>query len=140
MEKENIKEKLVYIKELLIKLDKRIIKFETEHDEEERETLFAAMTKFVEEIIEKSIKINMLLLENKNDFASTYYQSVSKLSKYYKLTKEDELYFSKLTSLRNKATHEYENITSNQEKIFQEYKLLVKNYPRYISFVQSCIE
>jgi hypothetical protein len=56
-----IDEKLFYLKELIEKADKRIKKYYEVKKEEDKETYFFAISKFVEEIIETSIKINNIL-------------------------------------------------------------------------------
>jgi uncharacterized protein YutE (UPF0331/DUF86 family) len=140
MDIEYINEKIIYIKSLLIKLDKLLNRHNKIEDEEEQEFSFAAMTKFVEEIIETSIKINNKLLEMNNDFAATYYQTFSKLTKYYPIDKENKEYFSNITSLRNKATHEYENLLSNKEEGIKKYEIICKKFPIYIKYIKTIVE
>jgi len=64
-----IEEKLAYLKSLLKKIEYRLEKYDIEKDENEKETLFAAMSKFSEEVVETAIKINNILLEEKKDFS-----------------------------------------------------------------------
>ncbi len=140
MEIEYINEKIIYIKSLLIKLNKLFSKYDNTTNEEEKEFFFAAMTKFVEEIIEISIKINNKLLEENKDFAGTYYQTFQKLSKYYPIDKENKEYFSNITSLRNKATHKDENMFENEKENLKKYKNIIKKFPTYIDYIKKIIE
>lgn len=133
MNKQLIKEKLVYIKELLVKLNIRIEKYEKATNEEEKETLFAAMSKFVEEIVEIAIKINTLILEDKKDFAASYFESFSRLGKHFKIDESDLKKLAKTAGFRNRIGHEYKNL--NTAITLRSFKNLIPVYEKYIDFV-----
>lgn len=139
MENAVINEKLIYLKDLLRKLKIRLDEYAKEKDEEKKETLFAAITKFSEEIIETAIKINNKLLEEKKDFASTYSQTFTKLKKYYKFKKSDIEILAKTTSIRNKATHEYDVLFSNMDLAIEKYKELLIEYPKYLVDIKEIV-
>ena len=138
MEKEIIKEKLIYLKEILKKLDRRIKKYDIEKDSEDKETLFIAITKLCEEVVEIGIKINNKLLESNNDYASTYYQTFEKLKKYYKIDNEILKRLAKTTSIRNKITHDYENIF--QEQKIDKFKEIFSLYKEYIKIINNILK
>lgn len=136
--KELLKEKLVYEKDLLKKLKIRVEKYEGVLEEEEKETLFAAMAKFCEEIVETAIKINTKLLEEKDDFAMTYRDSFKKLSKYYSLDNDFIEKLANTTGFRNRISHEYSTL---DEKITQRsIERLLEIYDRYVFEINSILE
>lgn len=136
--KELLKEKLVYEKNLLKKLKVRVEKYGGVVDEEERETLFAAMSKFCEEIVETAIKINTKLLEEQEDFAMTYRDSFKKLSKYYSLDNDFIEKLANTTGFRNRISHEYSTL---DEKItLRSIERLLELYDRYVSDINSILE
>lgn len=140
METEIINEKLIYLKDLLNKLKIRLNEYKKETNIEKKETLFAATTKFSEEIIETAIKINNKLLEEKKDFASVYNQTFIKLKKHYKFKKSNLEELAKTTSLRNKATHEYEMLFENQDESIIKYNELLLLYPKYIEDIKEILK
>ncbi len=139
MNSEIITEKLIYLKDLVKKLKLRIEEYEKEKDEERKETLFAAMTKFSEEIVETAIKINNKLLEEKKEFASTYTQTFTKLKKHYKFKKSNLETLAKTTSIRNKAAHEYNLLSQNEKETVDKYKEFIIEYPKYIEDIKEII-
>lgn len=131
-------EKIVYLKEVLKKLKIRLEKYEVEQNLEEKETLFAAMSKYAEEVVEIAIRINNKFLELNSDFASSYYETFTSLRKYYDL---DEITINKLaktTGLRNKITHEYQKI--DEEITVRSFKNVLMIYEDYIILVKSMVE
>lgn len=138
MEKELIKEKLIYLKEILFKLNLRLERYVVEDDEINKETLFIAITKLSEEIVEIAIKINNKLLEANKDYASTYYQTFEKLKKYYKIDLNLLKKLAITTSLRNKVTHEYENILIEQK--INKFKELSELYTEYIKLINKILK
>jgi uncharacterized protein YutE (UPF0331/DUF86 family) len=141
MEKETIENKLIYIKILLEKINKNIEKYELiEKENENKEIFFVAISKYIEELIETSIKINNLILSEHGDFAQTYYISFIKLLKYYKNLNEKEIkYFAKLTSIRNKIAHEYFNFLDDMDTNIKIYKKIIKEFPKYIKIIKKII-
>ena len=139
MEVEIINEKLLYLKTLMKKLYSLLEEYELENDLNRKDTLFAAMTKYSEEIIEVAIKINNKLLEKKSDYASTYYQTFLKVEKYYSFPKSNLKLLGQTTSLRNKAAHEYEFLFENKDNSIKKYKDLLKLYPNYIEDIKEII-
>lgn len=133
-----ILEKITYLKEVLNKLKKRYDKYEIEVDIEEKETLFAAMCKYAEEVVEIAIKINNKFLELNKDFASSYYDTFIKLSKHYDLDIVLIEKLAKTTGLRNRIAHEYEFI---DEKItLNSINNILQIYPKYISIVNNLLK
>lgn len=138
MEKELIKEKLQYQKSLIQKLKIRLNKYKLEKDEEEKETLFAAMAKFSEEIVESAIKINNRLLEDNKDFASSYYETFSKLRKHYEIDEEIIDKLARTTGFRNRISHEYDKI--NPEITVISFENIINLYLEYIKIILNIIE
>jgi len=138
MDKEIILDKLAYLKQLIEKLDLRIEKYEKEKENIEKETLFLAISKLCEEIIETSIKINNIFLEKNKDYGPTYYETFIRLGKYYKIDSNLLKKLAKTTSIKNKITPDYENIFLNQKL---ELILEISNlFPKYIEIIKKIIK
>ncbi len=135
MDKELLLHKLSYQKDLLDKIDSRLKKYCKETDKEEKDTLFAALSKFTEEVVETAIKINTIILEDNKDYADTYFESFSKLSRYLTI---DEMLLEKLaktSGFRNRISHEYDQLdVSITIKSFEQILIL---YPKYIEIIKS---
>jgi uncharacterized protein YutE (UPF0331/DUF86 family) len=137
MDTELLLHKLSYQKELLEKVDKRLKKYVIEKDIETKETLFAAMSKFCEEIVEVGIKVNNLILHENNDYADTFYETFSKLPKYLKFDTSFIEKIAKTTELRNRIAHEYGQL---DEKItIRSFENVVKLYTIYIKEIKKLI-
>ena len=132
-----IEEKLAYLKSLLKKIEYRLEKYDIEKDESERETLFAAMSKFSEEVIETAIKINNILLEEEKDFAPTYYETFTRLLKYYDIDKDLISNLAKTTGFRNRISHEYSNLDSRIT--IESFNNLLNLYPKYIDEIRRLV-
>lgn len=137
MDEKLILEKLVYMKELIDILESRIKKYESEKDTLEKKTLFAAMSKFSEEIVEIAIKINNILLEENNDFASSYYETFSKLEKYYTIDEDFLGRIANTTGFRNRVAHEYADL--NEKITIKSFSNVVNLYLKYIEFIHSLL-
>ena len=138
MEIEVIKEKLVYLREILNKLEIRFAKYNKETNQEDKETLFIAISKLCEKVIEIAININNKLLEANNDYASTYYQTFEKLKKYYKIDEKIIKKLAQSTSIRNKVAHEYENLLKEQK--IEKFKEISEIYNEYIKIINKIIK
>lgn len=123
-----IQEKLEYLNDNIKKLEFRYNKYKNETDELEKETLLLAISKLIEEIIESAIKINNTILKENKDYAASYYETFSRLTKHYGFNKKTFNELAKSTSLRNKITHEYKSI---ENKILLETPNLIKLYTQY---------
>lgn len=137
MDNKLILDKLTYMKELIEILDSRIEKYKSQNDEIEKKTLFAAMSKFSEEIIEIGIKINNILLEENNDFALSYYETFSKLEKYYEIDNDFLKKIANTTGFRNRVAHEYADL--NIDITIKSFSNIVNLYLKYIDFIKSII-
>ncbi len=132
-----ILEKITYLKEVLKKLKIRYDKYLKETNLEEKETLFAAMSKYAEEIVEVAIKINNKFLEINNDFAPSYYETFTRLLKYYDLNERTITKLAKTTGFRNRIAHEYENI--DERITINSFKNVLSVYENYIEIVKQMI-
>lgn len=138
MDEEVINEKLVYLKSILEKLKIRVEKYKVEIDLETKETLFAASSKFAEEIVEVAIKINNKFIEKNKDFANSYYETFSNLLKYYDLDEEIILKLAKTTGLRNRIAHKYDSIS--EEITYRSFLNILNLYEKYIKIVQLMLK
>lgn len=132
-----ILEKITYLKSLLKKLKVRLEKYEVEENLEEKETLFAAMSKFSEEIVEIAIKINNKFLELNSDFAASYYETFSKLKNFYDIDEEILKKLAKTTGLRNRIAHEYEYI--DEQITIRSFQNILELYDSYIKIVKDMV-
>ena len=137
MEKKYILDKLAYMKEFIELLDSRIQKYEQEENIVEKKTLFAAMSKFSEEIVELGIKINNILLEEHKDYSTSYFDSFSKLSNYYDIDDDFLTKLANTTGFRNRVSHEYGSL--NETITLKSFHNIVHLYQRYIDFIKSLL-
>jgi len=138
MDKNIILNKIAYLKENLLKIEKRIEKYEKESNFEEKETLELAITKLIEELVETAIKINNILLEENNSYGGTYSSTFTKLGQFYSIDNNLLLKLAKTTSIRNKIAHEYE--IENKINLIEKYKNFIPLYEKYIQFILSIIK
>lgn len=140
LDREKIELKLTYLKSILNKAQRRYDLYKEVNDEEELETLFAALSKFIEEIIEVSVIINNELLKAKGEFSGTYHSSFKKVISYYKLKSSEKDIFEKCatyTRVRNIVVHEYATLV--EESTIEDFKEILYWYPQYLKIVVSIL-
>jgi uncharacterized protein YutE (UPF0331/DUF86 family) len=134
---EVIKNKISYLKENIIKAEKRIKQYENTKDFYDKETLELAISKLIEEIVETAIKINNLILEKNKSYAGTYSSTFLKLKNFYELDSKLIIELAKTTSLRNKITHEYSQ--EKEKDLIEKYKKTIELYKKYIEIILKVI-
>lgn len=133
-----LNEKVLYLKETLKKLQKRYETYQETTDPETQETLYAAMAKFAEEIVETAIKINTKLLEEHDDVATSYYQSFIRLYEHYPSL--DHALLEKLartTGLQNRIAHEYDSM--DKSITLKSLANILELYAPYIEMLRTII-
>jgi uncharacterized protein YutE (UPF0331/DUF86 family) len=136
MGNEEIMSKLKYIDLLIKKTSKKYDYYLKEKDEENKDTLYLAISKLIEELIETATNINNLLLEEKGDFAESYYLSFVKLKRHYKINPEFLKKISLTSRFRNKVVHNYSSLeeefviekTKEIIRLYEEYKEIILNF------------
>lgn len=132
MEFSEIEGKIVYLKGMLKELEENYNDYNQKNiDLKLKRKTYLAISKLVEEIVESGIKINNLVLEKKKDYAPSYYESFSKLSKYYEIEEDFIKKIAKTSAFRNKIVHTYSemedlDIISNVEPILYLYEKYIK--------------
>ena len=138
---EKIEIKLLYLKEIITKAQLRYDLYSKEENELQKETLFVALSKFIEEIIESSVIINNEILRSKNSIAGTYFssfQKVSNLSEFKdKKSKEILLKCASFTKIRNIIVHEYSNIIPKYG--VKDYENILYWYKKYVPMIYTFI-
>ncbi len=134
MEIELIKNKLVYLDEILRKIKRKYDLYKIEKNEENLDTLYLAISKLFEEICEISISINNLLLEEKDDFAESYALSFIKLKKHYNI---DKKFILKISRFRNKIVHNYSSL--EEELVIDKIEEFIKLYEKYKKEIQKIL-
>ena len=129
MEKEQITSKLKYLNLIIRKISKKYELYKKEKDEENKDTIYLALSKLIEELIETSTNINNLLLEENGDFAESYYLSFIKLKDYYDIDSKFLKKIAMTSRLRNKVVHNYSSL--EEELTIDKIEDIVKIYIQY---------
>ncbi len=132
MEKELILKKLEYIKENLKFLENLNNDFKSrEIDNFEKLKTKSAISKTVEEIVETAIKVNNLLLNEKDKYSYTYKETFLDLLKFYNLDKKLFEKLSRTAKFRNEIVHNYSQIKT-QKKVEENIEEILLLYSKYV--------
>jgi uncharacterized protein YutE (UPF0331/DUF86 family) len=139
MEVQNLKLKLEYLKENIDELKLRFEDIKKEKGKYNKKTLELASTKLIEEIIETATKINNILLESKNKYSTTYYESFMRFGNEFGIDSNFIKNIVKTTSFRNKLVHTYE-MTIKKIDFNEKVKNIIDLFSKYILEVKKILE
>ena len=136
--KEIINSKLTYITELIEECEIRLKKYEIEENLQEKFTLYLALSKLIEEIVESAIQINNIYLEEQAVLTMTYQESFEEMLKQIDINPDylDEIISS--ARFRNKLVHNYSNL--DEGKSILKYKRVIEAYKKYVKSIIDFLE
>lgn len=138
MEKEIIEKRLLYIKEKLKDISENIELYENYNDKKIKKSIFAAMQKWAEEVVESGVKINTLLLKEISIVPESYFESFMLLEK---LEIFEDSFLKKLAGsagFRNRLAHDY--LKLDEELTFISIKNILENYKIYIIEIKKYLK
>ena len=102
------------------------------------EVYIEASQRVCEKIIETTIKINIILLKEKNVFPNTYKKSFTEMKVFKIFENEDLEEISKTAVFRNKLAHEYIDMSNYYYELNCEK--ILELYPKYLKIIYSLIK
>lgn len=137
MDREIILKRLEFISTKLEDLSYDLKKIETTKEKRDKTTLYGAIERWCEEIVESAISINQELLSLKHKSAQSYYLSFIMLEEFELFDEKTLLKLASTAGFRNRLAHDYMDL--DKEIMVVSAKALLNLYVNYVKTISSYV-